>query len=236
MELTKPFYVHRPSWHALCPSTEGPYNIIDLVFALQHRWAFQIRAKPGLFTPGEKLCSATEPWHETLQPSNVLTGVICSYSLQKRLTVDRQNTETGIERKLWVCFSPFKPCVAYSGRREIVLPDLSWKKNLTWSWAKNPPSALAVIYEVLTSGPERINILLGKCFPLGCFPTTVCRCLGDTERESVFPLQSEWKSMSKKFFSAEFWQWSMTFYCLLTALPSLTSGMCFGCQRPLAAL
>lgn len=162
-----------------------------------------------------------------MQPQSTEKGWLWIDRTQRQEKREREGCEQ-------VCCSPFKPCAAHSGSREI--PDFPWKNNPTCSWAKNPPSALAVIYEVLTPGPERISILLGKCFPLGCISATVCRCLGDTERESVFPLQSEWKSMSKKFFSAEFWQWSMTFYCLLTASPSLTSGLCFGCQRPLAAL
>ncbi len=52
------------------------------------------------------------------------------------------------------------------------------------------------------------------------------------QRESAFPLQSQWKkACQKKLFSAKLWQWSMTSHCLLTALPSPTSGLRFGCQR-----
>lgn len=35
-----------------------------------------------------------------------------------------------------------------------------------------------LIYKVLTSGPERISMLLGKCFPLGLLSATAYRCEG----------------------------------------------------------
>lgn len=38
-----------------------------------------------------------------------------------------------------------------------------------------------LIYEVLTRGPERISILLGKCFPLGSVSATAYRCFGHAE-------------------------------------------------------
>lgn len=44
-----------------------------------------------------------------------------------------------------------------------------------------------LIYEVLTLGPERISILLGKCFPLGSVSATAYRCLGRTARGRAFP-------------------------------------------------
>lgn len=210
-------------------------HCFDTASFLFYTGAFRIRAKPGLFTPGEVQCSAPEPWHETLQQTCVLTAA--TVYRKGWPWIDR--TQRQEKRESYESAAPLLNHVlltAVAEKRERVLADLHRKNNPTCSWAKNPPSALAVIYEVLTPGPERISILLGKCFPLGRFSATVCRCSGDTESESAFPLQTEWKSMSKKFFSAEFWQWSMTFYCLLTASPSLTSGLCFGCQRPLAAL
>lgn len=53
------------------------------------------------------------------------------------------------------------------------------------------------IYEVLTRGPERISILLGKCFPLGSVSATAYRCFGHAENTRLFPPRHEWKSMLK---------------------------------------
>lgn len=129
--------------------------------------------------------------------------------------------------------SPLKH-VPLTAVAERSLSQTSLEKNnnsSTCAWAKNPPRTLAVIYEVLTPGPERISILLGKCFPLGSFSATVCRCLGDTERKHIPIAEPMKKACQKKLFSAELWQWSMTSLCLLTVSPSPTSGLRFGCQR-----
>lgn len=44
-----------------------------------------------------------------------------------------------------------------------------------------------LIYEVLTLGPERISILLGKCFPLGSVSATAYRCFSHAEERNAFP-------------------------------------------------
>lgn len=49
----------------------------------------------------------------------------------------------------------------------IVLPDPPLRKQY---------HMCELIYEVLTLGPERISILLGKCFPLGSVSATAYRC------------------------------------------------------------
>lgn len=54
-----------------------------------------------------------------------------------------------------------------------------------------------LIYEVLTLGPERISILLGKCFPLGSVSVTAYRCFSHAEDSRLFPPRHEWKSMLK---------------------------------------
>lgn len=54
-----------------------------------------------------------------------------------------------------------------------------------------------LIYEVLTLGPERISILLGKCFPLGSVSATAYRCFSHAENTRLFPPRHEWKSMLK---------------------------------------
>lgn len=54
-----------------------------------------------------------------------------------------------------------------------------------------------LIYEVLTLEPERISILLGKCFPLGSVSATAYRCFSHAENARLFPSRHEWKSMLK---------------------------------------
>lgn len=56
-----------------------------------------------------------------------------------------------------------------------------------------------LIHKVLTLGPERICILLGKCFPLGSVSATAYRCFDRAERAWLFPPRHEWKSMLKVF-------------------------------------
>lgn len=48
-----------------------------------------------------------------------------------------------------------------------------------------------LIYEVLTRGPERISILLGKCFPLGSVSATAYSCFRSAEKARLFPPQHE---------------------------------------------
>lgn len=52
-----------------------------------------------------------------------------------------------------------------------------------------------LIYEVPTPGPERISILLAKCFPLGSVFATAHRCFSHAENARLFPPRHEWKSM-----------------------------------------
>lgn len=48
-----------------------------------------------------------------------------------------------------------------------------------------------LIYKVLTPGPERISILLGKCFPLGSVSATAYRCFSHAQNARLFPLRHE---------------------------------------------
>lgn len=48
-----------------------------------------------------------------------------------------------------------------------------------------------LIYEVLTLGPERISILLGRCFPLGSVSATAYRCFSHAENARLFPPRHE---------------------------------------------
>lgn len=50
-----------------------------------------------------------------------------------------------------------------------------------------------LIYKVLTPGPERISILLGKCFPLGLLSATAYRCFRRTVKVVLFPPRHERK-------------------------------------------
>lgn len=50
-----------------------------------------------------------------------------------------------------------------------------------------------LIYKVLTPGPERISILLGKCFPLGLLSATAYRCFRRTVKAVLFPPRHERK-------------------------------------------
>lgn len=58
----------------------------------------------------------------------------------------------------------------YHGHNGFPRPTLIKKKHM-WK----------LIYEVLTPGPERISILLGKCFPLGSVSATAYRCSSRAE-------------------------------------------------------
>lgn len=48
-----------------------------------------------------------------------------------------------------------------------------------------------LIYKVLTPGPERISILLGKCFPLGLVSATAYRCSRHAVKAGLFPLNEK---------------------------------------------
>ena len=69
---------------------------------------------------------------------------------------------------------------------EMVPPDQTLRKQY---------HMCKLIYEVLTLGPERISILLGKCFPLGSVSATAYRCFSHAENARLFPPRHEWKSM-----------------------------------------
>lgn len=51
-----------------------------------------------------------------------------------------------------------------------------------------------LIYKVLTPGPERISILLGKCFPLGLVSATAYRCSRHAVKPGLFPLNEKKKT------------------------------------------
>ena len=80
-----------------------------------------------------------------------------------------------------------------------------------------------LIYEVLTQGPERISILLGKCFPLGSVSATAYRCFSHAERRQGFSHHGmNEKACLEGFAPAKLGEWSTTYtrvhfakYCLL---------------------
>lgn len=74
------------------------------------------------------------------------------------------------------------------------LPQPEW---FSQTYLKKQYHMCKLIYEVLTLGPERISILLGKCFPLGSVSATAYRCFRNAEKARLFPPQHEWKSMLK---------------------------------------
>lgn len=73
-----------------------------------------------------------------------------------------------------------------------------WPDWLSQAYLKKQYHMCRLIYKVLTPGPERISILLGKCFPLGLVSATAYRCFRHAVKAGLFPPRREWKKKKKK--------------------------------------
>lgn len=71
-----------------------------------------------------------------------------------------------------------------------------------------------LIYEVLTRGPERISILLGKCFPLGSPLCNSLQMFQPCREREPFPTTLWMKKYVESSPLAKFWLWSMTYSCI----------------------
>lgn len=88
---------------------------------------------------------------------------------------------------------------AEQGRREGAQSRTSWvyaadyhqQNGSPRSTFKNNTMCARFIYKLLTPGPERISILLGKCFPLGSVSATAYRCSRPVWSAALLPLRRE---------------------------------------------